>query len=66
MIALAFCLIQHRLRLRYEFDLLVFLSERERVGCQDHGVVVSAALTPNSGKRQPRIDRFRGLFQDFL
>lgn len=59
-------LLQQRLRFWDELRLMVLLGDGKRVRCQDHGVVVPTMLAPDPGKRQPRIDRFRGLFQDLL
>ena len=59
-------LLQQCLRLWDELRLLVSLSKGKRVGCQDHGFVVPAMLTPDPSKGQSRIDRLRSLFNDLL
>lgn len=60
------CLLQNRLSLGDEFNPLMFLGEGQRIGCQGHGFVVSAMLTPHPSKGQPRVDRFRSLPDDPL
>lgn len=59
-------LLQERLRLWYEFPLVMLLSEGQRVGCQDHGIVMLTPLTPDPGQRQPGIDSFGSMFDDML